>query len=191
VRKSRAETEETRKRIIQSASEEFRRNGIERTGITELMSAAGLTHGGFYKHFNSKDEVVVESVSHSLESMLTSWEHILSSKPENEALVRLISGYLSTDLRDDFAHGCPFAALATEIARSGEAVRDVATTRFVEFIDLLAVQLKASNRSAARREALRMFTSMVGALVMSRMVTDEALSESILRETRKYLTTRA
>lgn len=188
MRRSRAETEETRKRIIQSASEEFRRNGIERTGITELMSAAGLTHGGFYKHFDSKEEVVVQSLGHALESLRNSWEHTLSRKPEKEALLRLISGYLSTRLRDDFAHGCPLAALGTEIARSGEAVRDVATKGFVELIDVLAGQLKSSNPSQARREALWMFTSMVGALIMSRMVTDESLSESILRETRKHLT---
>src|SRR6202000_896272 len=115
VRKSRQEAAQTRQRIVESASVEFRRRGIAGTGLANLMAAAGLTHGGFYKHFDSKEQVVEESLAFALESMLEAWMRTLSAAPGRHGLNPAIADYLSPQHRDDCAGGCPFAALAGEV----------------------------------------------------------------------------
>ena len=187
MRKSRKETAETRQRIVEAASGEFRRNGIEKTGLSELMAAAGLTHGGFYKHFGSKEQAVAESIAFGIESMIESWRRTMASAPPNLALQTAVAEYLSTNHRDDAATGCPFAALASEMVRSENSVREVATSKFLKMIDLIASQLSGMSRAAARKEALWMFSAMVGAVVMARVVTDPEISDTILREARKHL----
>ena len=187
MRKSRQEAAETRQRILEAASTEFRRNGIDGTGLAELMMAAGLTHGGFYKHFESKEQVVAESTAFCIDSMIESWRRMLSSAPRNLAIQTAITEYLSTDHRDDVASGCPFSALGSEMARSEDSVRQATTTGFVKMVDLIASQLGGMTRSAARREALWIFSTMIGAVIMARVVTDPEISDSILREARKHL----
>lgn len=187
MRKSRKEAAETRERIVESASQEFRRNGIDGTGLSELMAAAGLTHGGFYKHFASKEQVVAESVSCGIHSLLDLWKGTLSTEPPDKGLQSAITTYLSTGHREDVACGCPFAALASDIARSGDSVREAATTGFIAIVDAIAGQFTDLSRAAARKEALWIFTSMMGAVMMARLVTQPTLSDSILREARKHL----
>jgi len=188
MRKSRQEAAETRQHIVESASTEFRRNGIDGTGLTDLMTAAGLTHGGFYKHFDSKEQVVEESIARGIESMVESWSGTLSAASEHRGLRTAITEYLSVNHVEDVATGCPFSALGSEMARSGDAVREAATTGFLKMIDLIAGQLDGMTRAAARKEALWIMSSMIGAVTMARVVTDPELSASILRETLKHLT---
>src|ERR1700759_1051752 len=103
MRKSRKEAAETRQRIVEAASTEFRSNGIESTGLAHLMAAAGLTYGGFYKHFDSKEQVVEESLAFALESMLEAWMRTLSAAPGRHGLNTAIADYLSPQHRDDCA----------------------------------------------------------------------------------------
>jgi TetR/AcrR family transcriptional repressor of nem operon len=152
MRKSRKETAETRQRIVEAASGEFRRNGINRTGLSELMATAGLTHGGFYKHFESKEQAVAESIAFGIDSMIESWRRTLSSAPPNLGLQTAITEYLSTNHRDDVASGCPLSALGSEMARSENSVREASTTGFLKMVDLIASQLGGMTRPAARRE---------------------------------------
>jgi TetR/AcrR family transcriptional repressor of nem operon len=187
MRRSRQETAETRQRIVESASTEFRRSGIDGTGLAGLMAAAGLTHGGFYKHFESKEQVVEESIALCLESLIESWHRTLSTAPPNRGLQSAIKEYLSIDHRDNVADGCPLSALGGEMARSGVAVRETATTGFLKMVDLIAGQLEGRTPAAARREALWIMSTMIGALTMARVVTDPEVSASILREARKHL----
>lgn len=188
MRKSRQEAAETRQRIVESASREFRRSGIDGTGLADLMMAAGLTHGGFYKHFESKEQVVEESIALGIESMIDSWRRTLSGAPSHRGLRTAIARYLSVNHRDEVAAGCPFSALGSEMARSGDAVRESATTGFVKMIDLIAGQLDGLTPAAARKEALWIMSTMIGAVTMARVVTDPELSTSILRETLRHLT---
>jgi len=188
MRKSRQETAETRQRIVEAGSAEFRRNGIDRTGLSDLMAAAGLTHGGFYKHFESKEQAVEESLALAMESMVETWTRTLSAAPGARGLQAAIAEYLSIDHRDDAAGGCPFAALGSEVARGSDSVREATTTGFVKMVDLIASQLDGMTPAAARKEALWMLSTMIGAVTMARVVTDPDLSVSILREARKRLT---
>src|ERR1700759_4172988 len=127
MRKSKQEAAETRQRIVESAAAEFRRNGIAGTGLADLMAAAGLTHGGFYKHFESKEQVVDESLALAIESMVEEWQRTLSASPGSRGLEDAIAGYLSAEYRDNVAGGCPFVALGGEVSRSSAAVRETAT----------------------------------------------------------------
>ncbi|HEV7834189.1 MAG TPA: TetR/AcrR family transcriptional regulator [Caballeronia sp.] len=188
MRKSRQETAETRQRIIEAASEEFRRDGFDGIGLADLMAAAGLTHGGFYKHFESKEQVVEESLALAIESMVESMKQTASATPRARGLHAVIADYLSVKYRDDVAGGCPFVALGSDMARSGDAVREAATSGFMKMVDVIASQLDGSSPAAARKEALVMLSTMIGAVTMARVVTDSKLSASILQQARKHLT---
>lgn len=188
MRKSRQEAAETRQRIVEAAAAEFRRHGIDGTGLADLMAAAGLTHGGFYKHFDSKEQVVEESLALAIESMLESMKHTLAASPGQRGLQTVIEEYLSTAHRDNAAGGCPFVALSGEVARGGEAVREVATAGLSRAADLIADQLDGVSPAVARSEALVMLSTMIGAVTLARFVTDPNLSAAILRQARKHLT---
>jgi TetR/AcrR family transcriptional repressor of nem operon len=188
MRKSKEESAQTRQRIVEAASAEFRRNGVDGTGLTDLMAAAGLTHGGFYKHFEAKEQVIAESLALAAESMVEAIRRILSASPGNRGLHAAIAEYLSIKHRDDAAGGCPFAALGSEMARGSDAVREATTTGFLKMVDTIASQLDGMSPAAAKKEALLMLSTMIGAVTMARMVTDPDLSASILRQARNHLT---
>ena len=177
MRKSREEAAETRKRIVQAAARQFREKGIAATGLAELMKAAGLTHGGFYKHFASKDQLVAEATAAAVVPLLKE----IAAHPTFKSAV---SAYLSTRHRDNPASGCPLAALGDELARSGKKARAAATAGFMSLVDTLAGD--ACN-AAARRRALVAAATMIGAVTMSRLVTDPELSAEILFAAEKSL----
>ncbi|MGO4850354.1 TetR/AcrR family transcriptional regulator, partial [Inquilinus sp. 2KB_12] len=186
MRKSRKEAAETRARIVDAASVEFRRNGIGATGLSELMAAAGLTHGGFYRHFGSKDELVAETCASAAEGLIASIA-TARAEPDQRGLETILGDYLSSDRRDDPSGICPFAALGGEIARSSDPVRDAATDGFRKLVDVIAAECGKTGPDAARGRALVALCTMVGALTMSRMVNDPALSDEILREVKASL----
>jgi TetR/AcrR family transcriptional repressor of nem operon len=177
MRKSRQEAAETRRRIVNAAAHEFRENGIVATGLADVMKAAGLTHGGFYKHFTSKDQLVAEATTTALNTLLEE----MAAHPTVKAGV---ASYLSTEHRDNPGSGCPLAALGGELFRSGNDVRAAATEGFLR---LMAILARKSDTPDARRRALVTAATMIGALTMSRIVTDPELSTEILRETQKSL----
>ncbi len=182
MRKSREEAAETRKRIVTAAAAEFRKNGIVATGLNDLMKAAALTHGGFYKHFESKNELVAEACAEALEALIAKMTTAASGRPGTIAAT-----YLSTDHRDNPSQGCPLAAIGCELSRSDEKTRDVATDGFLKLVDIMAAKLSATKTAEARRSALVAVSTMIGALTMSRIVTDPELSAEILREAKKSL----
>jgi TetR/AcrR family transcriptional regulator, transcriptional repressor for nem operon len=178
MRKSREEAAQTRKRIVTTAAGEFRKNGIVATGLNDLMKAAGLTHGGFYKHFESKDQLVEEACAEAVEALI---ERVTAAGSGAGAT------YLSTWHKDNPAAGCPLAAIGSELGRSDEKTRAVATDGFLKLVDVMAGQLGNAKPADARRKALVAVSTMIGALTMSRMVTDPDLSEEILKEAKKSL----
>ena len=179
MRKSREAAAQTRRRIVEAASREFQKNGIVATGLNDLMKAAGLTHGGFYKHFESKDQLVAEACTAAVDAAIASWR--MEAQPTMNAAV---AAYLSTRHRDDPASGCPLAALGSELARTDKKTREAATKGFKR---LVAVMSGKSETQDARRRALAAVATMIGALTMSRVVTDPGLSDEILRAAEKRL----
>jgi TetR/AcrR family transcriptional regulator, transcriptional repressor for nem operon len=177
VRKSREEAAQTRKRIIEAASCEFRKNGIVATGLNDLMKAAGLTHGGFYKHFESKDQLVAEACAEAVETIIG----VMTAQPTINAAV---AAYLSARHRDNPASGCPLSAIGCELSRSDKKTREAATDGFEKLVGILAGK---SDTPDARRRALVAVSTLIGALTMSRVVADPELSAEILKEVEKSL----
>ena len=181
LRKSREEAAQTRKRIVTAAAGEFRKHGIVATGLNDLMKAAGLTHGGFYKHFESKDQLVAEACAEAVEALI---ERVSAAGSGAAAT------YLSTRHRDNPADGCPLSAIGSELGRSDEKTRAVATDGFLKLVEIMAGQFGKIPPGAARRRALVAVSTMIGALTMSRIVTDPDLSEEILRLAEKSMSVR-
>lgn len=181
MRKSREEAAQTRKRIVTAAAGEFRKHGIVATGLNDLMKAAGLTHGGFYKHFESKDQLVSEACAEAVEALI---ERVSAAGSGAAAT------YLSTRHRDNPADGCPLSAIGSELGRSDEKTRAVATDGFLKLVEIMAGQFGKIPPGTARRRALVAVSTMIGALTMSRIVTDPDLSEEILRLAEKSMTVR-
>jgi TetR/AcrR family transcriptional regulator, transcriptional repressor for nem operon len=177
MRKSREQAAETRKRIVRAAACEFREKGIVATSLADLMKAAGMTHGGFYKHFESKDQLIAEACAEATQELMERME----TQPTVNAAV---AGYLSTRHRDTPATGCPFSTIGSELARTDEKTREVATAAFERLVGLLAGN---SNEKDARRRALVAASTMIGAVTISRVVNDPTLSAEILREAEKSL----
>ncbi len=185
MRKSREEAAQTRKRIVTTAASEFRKNGIVATGLADLMNAAGLTHGGFYKHFESKDQLVAEACAEAVETAICDGLAAAASKGGGA-----VEAYLSTGHRDNPATGCPLSALGSELARSNKKTRAAATAGFLELVEIIAGQFGRLPPAAARRRALVAVSTMIGALTMSRIVTAPELSAEILKEAKKTLADR-
>ena len=184
MRKSKQEAAATRQRIIKAAAAAFRKNGIAGTGLSDLMAAAGLTHGGFYRHFDSKDQIVAEACAAATESAIAAF---FSTKSPQRGLKARIAKYLSPLTGDDPSAGCPLAALGSEIARCDEKTRAAATQAFLELVDIIAAESGKTRPDVAKRRALVAAATMIGALTMSRIVTDSELSAGILREAEKQL----
>ena len=167
----------TRQRIIDTASQQFRENGVAAVGIAGIMSGAGLTNGAFYAHFSSKEDLV-ETV---LTSALRRREERLRSAAEaNEGLEAVIRDYLNPSHRDRSSGGCPTAALVAEVARHPKATRDAFTKKVSTFIELITTQIRQGSQQERRRRAIAIYGMMVGTLQIARAVNDSKLSDEIL-----------
>ena len=187
MRKSREEAAATRERIVDAAAREFRQNGIAETGLNDLMRAAGLTHGGFYKHFESKDQVVDEAIKRSFEQTLADMESSTERKTPKAALSTLITKYLSTNHRDCVGEACPLSSLGTDLRRVDKHAGDTATDGLKAIIALVAKQITDVPPDEAQKRAYAIVAAMVGGVVLSRIANNAHLSEMILRETRKLI----
>ena len=183
MKKSKIEAAETRRRIVKTAAAEFRRKGINGAGVNDVMAAAGLTHGGFYRHFDSKDELVAEACAAAIDSAEATNQCPALGKDGLEAI---LADYLSTDHRDNPSEGCVLAGLGSELARSDDKTRAAATAGFLKLVDAFAQQYRMKPQ-AAKARALVTASAIIGAITMSRIVTDPKLSAAILRQTKKHL----
>jgi TetR/AcrR family transcriptional regulator, transcriptional repressor for nem operon len=181
VRKSRKETAKTRKRIVAAAAAEFKEHGIVATGLADLMKAAGLTRGGFYKHFRSKADLLREVTTASIESSTATMKANTDKRPGQKGLNAAVASYLSLDHRDRPRDGCPLAAMGVELARADAKTRAAATKGFLNYVEALASQCDSLPPDQAKKRAISAATSMIGAITMARVVKDAKLSESILK----------
>ncbi len=187
MRKSRAETAETRRRIVDTASREFRRKGIDGVGLADLMAEAGLTHGGFYRHFESKDQLVAEAFCAAAGGLVESIERLRAGKSQRAALKAVAESYLSKKHRDKPETSCPLAALGSELARADANTRAAATEGFTRLVESVSGLIEGKKPEAARQQALAAVSLMIGALMVSRIVDDPDLSSEILRQAGKQV----
>ncbi len=186
---SRADKEKTHRRIVSIAAKRFREHGLEGIGIADVMKEAGLTVGGFYKHFGSRDELVAEALGASTSAWRQRADAAAAGGPPL-SYERLVSDYLTEEHRDHPGAGCVFASLAPDIARSGKQTRSVATERVRGTFDVLAKTLGGKDKRA-RAEAILTFSALVGAMALARTVSDESLSREILTTVARELKERA
>jgi TetR/AcrR family transcriptional repressor of nem operon len=164
---------------VESASRLFRENGLDGIGVAGLMKEAGLTHGGFYGHFGSKEQLMAEAVTRALEGSVRKWEGLAARHPARP-LPAIVKSYLSERHRDDPGAGCAIASLGTDVARQGPAVRRAFTAGLRNMLGLLAGMVAGRTAAARRKRALAAYAAMVGAMMLARAVDDPELSEEIL-----------
>jgi TetR/AcrR family transcriptional repressor of nem operon len=192
MRRSKDDATETRKKIVTTAATAFREHGFKGIGVSDLMSAAGLTHGGFYRHFQSKDELVAEACNTAITQRIEVLRAEIKRQPAT-ALKRLVSRYLSFEHRDHPETGCVLAGLGSEIARADAVTREAAQNGYLALVELISEllkdQAKESDHRDNRSQAAAIASSMIGALLLSRMVPDRKLSNKILRDTTEQILT--
>ncbi len=187
MRKSRAEAARTRERIVSGASAMFREQGLADVGVASLMADAGLTHGGFYAHFESREALVAEALRFALvQSAQRIYLGELGSG-DKPGYSRLIRKYLSKGHRDDPRNGCVLASLGAEVARQDSESRSVFSRGFDELVTLLANLSPARTRNARRAHVLTVISALAGALTLARAVNDVDVSDEILVSVRKTL----
>jgi TetR/AcrR family transcriptional repressor of nem operon len=177
---SKAEKARTHKRIVAIASKRFREKGLAGFGIAELMKEAGLTVGGFYKHFDSRDDLVAEAVSSAFGAWKSQVDAAASGGPP-VSYAKLIDDYLNEAHRSNPGAGCAFSALAPEIARSDKQTRALASEQIRNDVELIAALIPGKDKRTARSRAILTFSALVGAMSLARAVSDEALSREILK----------
>ena len=177
MRVSREKAAENRRRIVEAAARLFRNEGFDGVGVDAVMKEAGLTHGGFYGHFASKEALMAEAMAQAI-GRSSAWQERLGSLSE------LVTGYLSDRHRADRANGCAVAALGADVARQSPALRSTVTAGVCRQIDRIVSLLKHGTPAARRRRALATYSGMVGALMLARAVDDPLLAREILTAAR-------
>jgi TetR/AcrR family transcriptional regulator, transcriptional repressor for nem operon len=179
---SQKDKEKNHQRIVDIAARRIRESGTDGPGVAEIMGEAGLTHGGFYKHFGSRDDLVAEAVDAAIEQGRAR----LAGKIEgaDDRLSAFVDNYLSADHRDHPGTGCSVVALGADVARSGDRVRAAYRGQVEHYIADMEALLGEPGDEDTRRRAIAAVTSMVGAMLISRAVDDESLSDEILHEVR-------
>jgi len=176
---SREQAARHRGRILEAAAQRFRERGFEGIGVADLMKEAGLTHGGFYGHFSSKEDLIAEASASALAQSLERWGK-LTDRASGDPLSALAGAYLTTRHRDNPGAGCVLAALGPDVSRQGPAVRRSVTGYVRSACDLVAKLVPGKSKAARRQKAISTWATLVGAMVIARAVDDRARSQEIL-----------
>nr|WP_230182400.1 TetR/AcrR family transcriptional regulator [Aquabacterium sp. CECT 9606] len=182
-----AAKEATHERIVSVAAKAIRRSGYAGTGVADLMKEAGLTHGAFYAHFDSREAMLAEAAAKACAESAAAAAQAVSSLPADRALASMLRAYLSKEHAEGVEMGCPLAALGSETSRQAPQVRRVTTRHIKEMVDVLARQSPDWGQPGAHERALVTIATMVGALVLARAVDEPALSDSLREAALKHL----
>jgi len=180
MRYSREHKQETHARIVRKASVRLREKGAHGVGVADLMKEAGLTHGGFYAHFDSREALVIEAFAYASLRSREHWRKIAEQTSPEKRLALIVDSYLTVAHRDDPGHGCTIATLGSEITREGPKTRKAFATELERLIDLIADQIPDTPRKVARKQATATLATMAGALMMARIAASSELSDEIL-----------
>jgi TetR/AcrR family transcriptional regulator, transcriptional repressor for nem operon len=182
-----AAKEASHERIVSAAARAIRRSGYDGTGVADIMKEAGLTHGAFYAHFESREAMLAEAADRAGAEANALAASVIAASPSDQALQALIYVYLSKEHLESIETGCPISALGSEMPRQSPEVRRAATLRIKEMIDLVARQMPDWGQPTAHERALAMVASMVGTLILARAVDDSAMSDALCKASLKSL----
>ncbi len=178
MRYAKRHREETRARIVETASRLFQEKGVDRVGVDEIMRECGLTHGGFYVHFRNKEQLIAEACALAVDERADEWKETLRGRPQEEAFAAFLDGYIECAGSGD----CPFASLGADVARHGKAVRQAYTQKVEELIQFMTDEL-----ACGREEAILALVAVSGALSVANASSDPDFSREILETTRRNL----
>src|SRR5712692_7672898 len=171
---------ETHARIVKKASVRLREKGAHGVGVADLMKEAGLTHGGFYAHFDSREALVIEAFADAMDRSTERWRKLAEQTPPEKRLATIVGTYLTPLHRDDPGHGCAVPTLGAEIARESPKTRRAFAAKLEQMIDMIAEQIPDLPRKAARKKAMATLATMIGTLVVSRIAGSGEFSDEIL-----------
>jgi TetR/AcrR family transcriptional regulator, transcriptional repressor for nem operon len=191
MRYSKEHKQETHARIVKKASVRLREKGAHGIGVADLMKEAGLTHGGFYAHFDSREALVIEAFGYAMDRAAEHWRNMAAEIAPEKRLSAIVDSYVSATHRDDPGRGCAVPTLGAEIARESAKTRKAFSAKLDQMIDLVADQIPDVPRKTARRLAMGTMATMMGALVMSRVAGSGELSDEILASGREAALARA
>jgi len=191
MRYSREHKLETHARIVKKASMRLREKGAHGIGVADLMKDAGLTHGGFYAHFDSREALVIEAFSHAMDRGRERWRKLAEQTPPEKRLATIVESYLNAVHRDDPARGCAVPTLAAEIARENPRTRKAFAAKLEQMIDALAAQIPDVPRKTARKQAMAIIATMMGTMVLARVAGSGEFSDEILSAGRDAVLGRA
>jgi TetR/AcrR family transcriptional repressor of nem operon len=177
--------EHTHERIVEVASRAIRRSGYDGTGVADIMKEAGLTHGGFYAHFESRGALLVEAGDRACAESVALASRVAASAPAGKAIEAMMAAYLAPQHLANIESGCPFSALGSEMPRQGPEVRRAATLRLKEMIDVFARQMPDWGQPAAHERAMALVCALIGTTVIARTVDEPKLSEALCAATMK------
>jgi TetR/AcrR family transcriptional repressor of nem operon len=183
--------QETHDRIVKRASVKLREKGAHGIGVADLMKEAGLTHGGFYAHFPSREALVIEAFAYAMDRSTERWRTLAAELAPEQRLAALVDGYLTAAHRDDVGRGCAVPALGAEIARESAKTRKAFAAKLDGMIGMIAAEYVDAPPKAARKQAMALLATMMGTLVMARIAGSGELSDAILEAGRDAVLTRA
>jgi TetR/AcrR family transcriptional repressor of nem operon len=187
VRYSPEHKTETHKKIVEDASRRIRAKGLHGAGVAAVMQDTGLTHGGFYKHFRSKDDLLAESVTKAFEDMSARLVKVAEQSPPGEAWKAIVTEYLSREHCIHPDNGCPLAALASELARGDAEMKKRTGTAMLEYKTRLLPFMPGRRAADRERAFFAIFSTMIGAVEMARIICDRDAREKILTSTKDFL----
>jgi TetR/AcrR family transcriptional repressor of nem operon len=180
MRYSKQHKQETHTRIVKKASVRLREKGAHGIGVADLMKDAGLTHGGFYAHFDSREALVIEAFAYAMDRSTERWRKLAAETPVEKRLATIVDSYLTPVHRDDPGHGCAIPALSAEIARESPKTRKAFAAKLEQMIGMIAEQMPDLPRKTARKQAMASLATMMGTLVLARVAGSGELSDDIL-----------
>jgi AcrR family transcriptional regulator len=182
-----AAKEASHERIVSVAARAIRRSGYDGTGVADIMKEAGLTHGAFYAHFDSREAMLAEAAGRACTEAAGAAADGVASVPPEQALAYMFHAYLSRENLEQMERGCPLAALGSETVRQGPEVRRVTTRYIKEMVDLVARQSPDWGQPDAHERALVTVATMVGTLLLARIADEPVLSDSLRAAALKHL----
>jgi TetR/AcrR family transcriptional repressor of nem operon len=178
---------EVRKKIVKDASRRFRAKGLAGAGVSDVMNDAGLTHGGFYKHFKSKDVLLVESLAEGFQEISDRLIQAAEQAEPGDAWKEIVNTYLSTDHCDEPESGCPLTALAPELGRTGPALEPQILGELVKYKSRMLPFMPGNDPQDKEKAFFAIFSTMIGAIELARMLPEPEMREKVIATARDFL----
>jgi TetR/AcrR family transcriptional repressor of nem operon len=178
---------EVHQKIVEDASRRLRAKGLTSAAVTAVMRDEGLTHGGFYKHFESKDELLIESIRKAFQEMAERLSRVAEESQPGMAWKAIVKAYLSPKHCDHPEYGCPLAALAPELARTDKAMNDRIVEQLSKYQSQMLPFMPGRRTADKERAFLTIFSTMIGAIAIARILPQPAMRENVLTSARDFL----